>query len=151
MPTTLTFLSLSGKCLNRIFAGAAQHQYKHFRGNGQVLLEMQQLRFDWRNLCETKSRLRGKISPGLPHLSVHAIPPVIAIPATSWRPMVATSAGAGTPALDMPADAAAKFIARNTAYVLRTGFSKVKSNGDLLDAVMGPALSGQLMWLSSDR
>jgi hypothetical protein len=37
------FLSLSGKCLNGISAGAAQHQYKHAAGDGEVLLEMQQL------------------------------------------------------------------------------------------------------------
>jgi hypothetical protein len=34
---------LSDECLNGIFAGAAQHQYKHTAGNGEVLLEMQQL------------------------------------------------------------------------------------------------------------
>ena len=43
LPTTLMLLSLFGECLNGISAGAAQHQYKHSAGDGQVLLEMQQL------------------------------------------------------------------------------------------------------------
>ena len=43
LPTTLMLLSLSGECLNGISAGAAQHQYKHAAGDGEVLLEMQQL------------------------------------------------------------------------------------------------------------
>src|ERR1700730_2538556 len=41
-------------------------------------------------------------------------PTAIAIPATSCRPIVATRASAGTPALAMLADAAAKIVARNT-------------------------------------
>ena len=43
LPAALMLLSLSGECLNGISAGAAQHQYKHAAGDGEVLLEMQQL------------------------------------------------------------------------------------------------------------
>src|SRR5579863_9538366 len=42
-PTTVTLQSLSGECLKGISAGAAQHQYKHSSGDGEILLEMQQL------------------------------------------------------------------------------------------------------------
>ena len=43
LPTTLILLSLSGKCLSGIAAGAAQHQHKHTPGDSEVLFEMQQL------------------------------------------------------------------------------------------------------------
>src|SRR4029077_20423654 len=55
---------------------------------------------------------QNKPSAAAPKRACH--PTAIAIPATSCRPIVATRAGAGTPALAMPADAAAKFMARNT-------------------------------------
>jgi hypothetical protein len=43
LPATVMLFSLYGECLNGISAGAAQHQYKHAAGDGEVLLEMQQL------------------------------------------------------------------------------------------------------------
>src|SRR5580693_2886842 len=55
---------------------------------------------------------QNKPSAAAPKRACH--PTAIAIPATSCRPIVATRASAGTPALAMPADAAAKFMARNT-------------------------------------
>ena len=42
LPTTVTVLWFC-ICLDRISAGAAQHQYKHSAGDGEVLFEMQQL------------------------------------------------------------------------------------------------------------
>ena len=62
-------------CLDRISAGAAQHQYKHSAGDGEVLFQMQQLASTGEICVKTKSRLLDKISLVLPRLSVRAIPP----------------------------------------------------------------------------
>src|SRR5271168_3376657 len=55
---------------------------------------------------------QNKPSAAAPKRACH--PTAIAIPAMSCKPIVATSASVGTPALPMLADAAAKFMARNT-------------------------------------
>src|SRR5271168_264640 len=55
---------------------------------------------------------QNKPSAAAPKRACH--PTAIAIPAMSCKPIVATSASIGTPALPMLADAAAKFVARNT-------------------------------------
>src|SRR5271163_1467200 len=55
---------------------------------------------------------QNKPSAAAPKRACH--PTAIAMPAMSCKPIVATSAGVGTPALPMLADAAAKFVAKNT-------------------------------------